>query len=224
MADGLVMTIGWSCFLFSTRPPRSREKFPSRDNNFLDFDPFSISLQQNHRNTATSFHSRRTHSHIRILSGDGPLSVRRTSQQVKMATSLAAQLSQIAAKSTNPLDLKAQRIAHSQSLIFEPKIAGSQDFDTIYQICHEGFQELCLLDSRFTEFDRTIFSLQSKAEERTEMTAAQNKELDVVLESFLALVGSKLLLSPAIKAVDWLVRRFRYGITDRPEWFLLTRF
>ncbi|KAL1962182.1 hypothetical protein VTN77DRAFT_528 [Rasamsonia byssochlamydoides] len=126
-----------------------------------------------------------------------------------MASSLAAQLSQIAAKSTNPLDLKAQRVAHSQSLIFEKKIAISQDFDTIYEICYEGFQELCLLDARFTEFGRTIFSEQSKAEERTQMTAAQNKELDAVLESFLALVGSKLLLSPAIKAVEWLVRRFR---------------
>ncbi|KAJ9229994.1 U3 small nucleolar RNA-associated protein 10 [Paecilomyces variotii] len=126
-----------------------------------------------------------------------------------MASSLAAQLSQIAAKSTNQLDLKAQRIAHSQSLIFEKKIAGSQDFDTIYHICHEGFQELCLLDARFAEFGRTIFSEQSKSQERTEMTAAQNKELDAVLEAFLALVGSKLLLSPAIKAVDWLVRRFR---------------
>lgn len=133
-----------------------------------------------------------------------------------MATSLAAQLSQIAAKSTNPLDLKAQRVAHSQSLIFDKKIAVSQDFDTIYQICYEGFQELCQLDARFAEFGRTIFSEQSKAEDRTQMTAAQNKELDAVLESFLALVGSKLLLSPAIKAVDWLVRRFRYEIQRSP--------
>ena len=126
-----------------------------------------------------------------------------------MASSLSAQLSQIAAKSTNPLNLKAQRIAHSQSLIFDRKVAGSQDFDTIYDICHEGFQELCLLDPRYAEFERTIFSEQSKAEDRTEMNAAQNKELDAVLNAFLALVGGRLLLSPAVKAVDWLVRRFR---------------
>ena len=126
-----------------------------------------------------------------------------------MASSLSAQLSQIAAKSTNPLNLKAQRIAHSQSLIFDRKVAGSQDFDTVYEICHEGFQELCLLDPRYAEFERTIFSEQSKAEDRTEMNAAQNKELDAVLDAFLALVGGRLLLSPAVKAVDWLVRRFR---------------
>ncbi|KAE8379952.1 U3 small nucleolar RNA-associated protein 10 [Aspergillus bertholletiae] len=126
-----------------------------------------------------------------------------------MASSLAAQLSQIAANSTNQLNLKAQRIAHSQSLIFDRKVAGSQDFDTVYDICNEGFRELCELDPRFAQFERTIFSEQSKAQERTEMNAAQNKELDAVLESFLALVGGKLLLSPALKAVDWLVRRFR---------------
>lgn len=127
-----------------------------------------------------------------------------------MASSLAAQLSQIAAKSTNQLNLKAQRLAHSQSLIFDRKVAGSQDFDTVFEICYEGFQELCQLDSRYTSFERTIFSEQSKAEDRTEMTAAQNQELDTVIEAFLALVGGRLLLSPAVKAVDWLVRRFRY--------------
>ncbi|KAF5862267.1 snoRNA-binding rRNA-processing protein utp10 [Aspergillus alliaceus] len=126
-----------------------------------------------------------------------------------MASSLAAQLSQIAANSTNQLNLKAQRISHSQSLIFDRKVAGSQDFDTIYDICNEGFQELCQLDPRFAQFERTIFSEQSKTQERTEMNAAQNKELDTVLEVFLALVGGKLLLSPAVKAVDWLIRRFR---------------
>ncbi|PGH31297.1 U3 small nucleolar RNA-associated protein 10 [[Emmonsia] crescens] len=126
-----------------------------------------------------------------------------------MASSLAAQLSQIAATSTHQLDLKAQRVAHSKSLLFEQRDAVSQSFDTIYQICFEGFQELCALDSRFTRFRRTIFSEQSKTEDRLEMNAEQNKELDIVLDEFLALVGSRLLLQPAIKAVEWLVRRFR---------------
>ncbi|CAL5874323.1 uncharacterized protein PFLUO_LOCUS8619 [Penicillium psychrofluorescens] len=126
-----------------------------------------------------------------------------------MASSLAAQLSQIATKSTHELDLKAQRISHSQSLIFDEKVAGSQDFDTIFDICYEGFQELCSLDPRFAEFERSIFSEQSKVEDRTQLNAAQNQELDAVIEAFLALVGGRLQLSPAVKAVDWLVRRFR---------------
>lgn len=128
-----------------------------------------------------------------------------------MASSLAAQLSQIAAKSTNELDLKAQRLSHQQSLIFDRKIAGSQDYDTVYDICYEGFRELCSLDPRFEDFGRTIFSEQSKAEDRTQISAIQNQELDAVIEAFLGLVGGRLQLSPAVKAVDWLVRRFRYA-------------
>ena len=127
-----------------------------------------------------------------------------------MATNLASQLSQIAAHSTDSLNLKAQKAAHSKSLIFEPRIAASQSFDTIYTICYEGFQELCLLDDRFIEFQRNLFSERSQEEERTQMTAEENANLDSSLESFLGLVGGRLRLNPAIKAVEWLVRRFRY--------------
>ena len=103
-----------------------------------------------------------------------------------MATSLTAQLSQIAASSTNSLNLKAQKAAHSKSLIFEPRVAASQSFDTLYTLCHEGFQELCLLDARFLEFQRNIFSEQSQEEDRTQMTADENSELDKRLELFWA--------------------------------------
>ena len=126
-----------------------------------------------------------------------------------MATALAAQLAQIRARSSNSLDLRAQKKAHSQSLLFDPAVAVTQDFDTIYQICYEGFEELCHLDSRFSGFAGSIFGEQSKQEDRSQMTAAQNQQLDGVLEKILSLVGSKLLLKPAIKVVEWLVRRFR---------------
>lgn len=126
-----------------------------------------------------------------------------------MATALQQQLAVIAANSTHQLDLKAQRARHSKSLLFEPRDAASQSFDTIYQICYEGFEELCALDSRFTTFARNVFSEQSKNEDRTHMTKKENEELDDVLESFLGLVGGRLLLKPAMKAIEWLVRRFR---------------
>ncbi|KAE9379300.1 hypothetical protein N431DRAFT_553547 [Stipitochalara longipes BDJ] len=139
-----------------------------------------------------------------------------------MATSLAAQLSVISANSENSLNLKAQKAAHSKSLIFEPRVAASQGFDTIYTLCHEGFQELCLLDGRFLEFQRDVFSEQSKDEDRTQMTALENSELDKRLEVFLGLVGGRLRLNPAVKAVEWLIRRFR--VHERNTSFLLMTF
>ena len=129
-----------------------------------------------------------------------------------MTSDLALQLGQIRAKSSNSLNLKAQKKAHSQSLLFESRVAASQDFDTVYQICYEGFKELCRLDPRFTRFSGNIFSEQSKQEDRTLMTESQNKKLDSILEVFLGLVGSWLLLKPAVQAVEWTVRRFRYNL------------
>lgn len=126
-----------------------------------------------------------------------------------MATSLAAQLAQIRTKLSNPLDLKAQRKAHSKSLLFDPHHAANQDFETIYQLCYEGFIELCRIDPRFTVFAKTLFSEQSKREDRTLMTQSQNERLNVLLEDFMCLVGARLMLKPALQAMEWLVRRFR---------------
>lgn len=127
-----------------------------------------------------------------------------------MATNLASQLAQIRAHSTNALDLKAQKKAHSKSLLFDQHHAAAQDYDTLFQICQEGWQELCRLDSRFLGFAGNLFSEHSKQEDRTQMTAAQNESLDNVLEDFMGLVGARLLLKPAVKAIEWLVRRFRF--------------
>jgi hypothetical protein len=126
-----------------------------------------------------------------------------------MASALQKQLAAIAASSTHQLDLKAQKSAHGKSLLFEPKVAASQSFENVYLLCYEGYRDLCALDSRFVQFSKSLFSEQSKVEDRTQMSKEENKKLNAVLEAFITLVGSKLLLKPAQKAVEWLVRRFR---------------
>ena len=126
-----------------------------------------------------------------------------------MATSIASQLAQVAANSNNALNLKAQKVAHSKSLIFEPRVAASQSFETIYTLCHEGFRELCLLDKRFLVFQSNLFGQHSQEQDRAIMTADENSSLDTQLEQFLGLAGARLRLSPAMKAVEWLVRRYR---------------
>ena len=127
-------------------------------------------------------------------------------------TSLQKQLAAIAATSTHQLDLKAQKLAHGKSLLFEPRIAASQSFENIYLICYEGFRDLCALDPRFVQFSRSIFSEQSKVEDRTQMSQKENDKLNEVLEAFITMVGPRLLLKPAEKALEWLVRRFRCAI------------
>ncbi|KAI5465612.1 armadillo-type protein [Mariannaea sp. PMI_226] len=126
-----------------------------------------------------------------------------------MASSLAAQLAQVAANSKSTLNVKAQKAAHSKSLIWEPRVAATQSYQTLYTTCYQGFEELCQLDSRFAQFQSTIFSEESQNEDRTQLTANENKELDRRVEAFLRLAGSRLRLMPAIKAIEWLIRRFR---------------
>lgn len=133
-----------------------------------------------------------------------------------MATSLAQQLANIRAHSTNALDLKVQKKAHSKSLLFDAHHAATQEYDTLFEICYEGWQELCRLDTRFSAFAGSLFDEQSKQADRTHMTSAQNKELDTILEDFMGLVGSRLLLRPALKAMEWLIRRFR-SVEDREK-------
>jgi U3 small nucleolar RNA-associated protein 10 len=125
-------------------------------------------------------------------------------------TSLQKQLAAIAASSTHQLDLKAQKLAHGKSLLFEPRVAASQSFENVYLICYEGYRDLCALDPRFVQFSRSLFSEQSKVEDRTQMTQKENDKLNGVLEAFMTMVGPRLLLKPAEKALEWLVRRFRY--------------
>ncbi|KIW69931.1 hypothetical protein PV04_02245 [Phialophora macrospora] len=129
-----------------------------------------------------------------------------------MTSTFAAQLRNIAANSTNELDLRARRDAHAESLIFERSVAIKQDWETIFQVCLEGFQEMCLLDSRLREFEQNLFSPQAKDQDREQLSRPQNEALGVVLERCLALLGSKVLLRPGVKAVEWLVRRFRVHV------------
>ncbi|KAL5627657.1 hypothetical protein BROUX41_003810 [Berkeleyomyces rouxiae] len=139
-----------------------------------------------------------------------------------MATSLAAQLAQISAKSKATLDIKAQKAAHSKSLIWDHKIAATQTYHAIYKACYSGFEDLCGLDARFVPFGNTLFSEQSQDEDRAALSEEENTQLDRKIESFLRLAGSRLRLMPAIKAIEWLIRRFR--IHEYNTAILLTTF
>ncbi len=129
-----------------------------------------------------------------------------------MTSTFATQLRSIAANANNELDLRARRDAHAESLIFDRPVAAKQDWDTIYLICVDGFQELCLLDSRLREFEQNLYSPQAKDQDREQLSKTQNEALGVVVERCLALLGSKVVLRPGVRAVEWLIRRFRVHV------------
>lgn len=127
-----------------------------------------------------------------------------------MATSLQAQLLAQANRGVASLDLEVQKRAHSKSLVWEPKEASRQSLQNIYSVCSQAFKDLCTLDLRFSRFADTLFSEQSQDQDRTTMTEAENAKLDEEIESFLRLSSRYLELNTTVKAVEWLVRKFRY--------------
>ena len=131
-----------------------------------------------------------------------------------MPSAFASQLQTIAANSSHELDLKARRNAHGESLLFERDVAVKQDFETIYNICIDGYREICLLDDRFRDFERNLFSEQAKDQDREQLTQAENEALDSVLRRCLMMLSGRLLLKPAVKYLEWLIRRFRVHVHD----------
>lgn len=126
-----------------------------------------------------------------------------------MATALQQQLAAISAKSTDQLNLKAQKQRHSKSLLFEPREAATQSFDTLFQVCGEGFDDLCALDGRFRSFATNLFAPSSVEVERETLSKKENEGLDVVVSQFLGLICGRLLLRPALKCVEWLIRKWK---------------
>jgi U3 small nucleolar RNA-associated protein 10 len=126
-----------------------------------------------------------------------------------MATALQQQLAAISAKSTDQLNLKAQKQRHAKSLLFEPREAATQSFDTLFQICGEGFDDLCTLDARFRSFATNLFAPSSVDVERETLNKKENDDLNTVVEQFLGLICGRLLLKPALKCVEWLIRRWK---------------
>jgi U3 small nucleolar RNA-associated protein 10 len=82
-------------------------------------------------------------------------------------SSLAAQLVAISVNNDTVLDKKKRKKIHSVSLVFEPKIAVQQDYETIFFGSLEALRELEILDSRFSAFENSLFSETSIHVDRT---------------------------------------------------------
>ncbi|NJR31257.1 hypothetical protein HC762_00455 [bacterium] len=71
-----------------------------------------------------------------------------------------------------------------------------------------GYTVTVFVGSGVTDF--TVLDALMAAHDPQQLTADQNASLDTVIEACLGLLGGRILLKPAIKVAEWLVRRFRY--------------
>ncbi|EGV62372.1 snoRNA-binding rRNA-processing protein utp10 [Yamadazyma tenuis] len=127
--------------------------------------------------------------------------------------SLSEQLGAIADRTASVVvDRKTRSKIHSKSLIFEPKVASTQDYELIYQIGLEGLEELSSIDRRFVRFENTLFSETAINFDRNTQSQPLLKDLNESINSFLLLVSPYLNLNCSIKALEWLVRKFNINM------------
>lgn len=128
-------------------------------------------------------------------------------------SSLSQQLKVIGEKNASvALDRKSRSDIHSRSLIFDKKAAAAQDFDYIFQIACEGLDELLQIDLRFAKFYSTLFAESSLTFDRNVQTRDLLAQVEKNIAAFVHMLAPYFALSPALKALEWLVRRYHANI------------
>lgn len=102
------------------------------------------------------------------------------------------------------------------SFLFDPKEAADYDADSIYALAMDGLGELQQLDPVFLRFQPILFSSQSLDLDRSTLTASENAQLDVQIQSFLRYLSPYFLHKPAHKVLEWLIRKFRINEMNVP--------
>ncbi|KAL6940212.1 hypothetical protein ACO0QE_004108 [Hanseniaspora vineae] len=128
-------------------------------------------------------------------------------------SSLRDQLSQIAQQNQGvALDRKKRSKIHSASLIYNPKVASTQDYEYLFETATSALEELISIDPRFQVFTKSLFNESSISLDRNAITNEELKDLNSAINLFLMLANSRWNLTPTLHAAEWLVRRFQIHI------------
>lgn len=127
-----------------------------------------------------------------------------------MVSSLAAQLSKGISLNASLLADRSRR-KHAESYLFASREADQHDYHSIHALGVNGLSKLKMLNAKFGKYDGNLFSDAARDMDRTLQSESQNVELDGILGSFLRDLGPYLLESPTSKALEWVIRRFRYA-------------
>ncbi|CAM6046465.1 unnamed protein product [Sphagnum compactum] len=103
------------------------------------------------------------------------------------------------------------------SILFNPAEAADIDLQTIFALAQAGFHELIELDGRFAAYSKTLFSVDSIQMDRELQSQEFNDKLNNSISSFLRLLSSYIMLTPAHQALEYLVRRYKVHIYNVEE-------
>uniref|UniRef100_A0A914X4D5 HEAT repeat-containing protein 1 n=1 Tax=Plectus sambesii TaxID=2011161 RepID=A0A914X4D5_9BILA len=119
-------------------------------------------------------------------------------------TSLSEQLQRLAIPAAAQLTADRRRA----SFLFDAKQAAGLDRETVFKIGQQGLSALKEIDAAFGEFDSNLFAESSQNVDRSILSKDANAKLNANIEKFLLRITPYFLLSPAHKAIEWLVYRF----------------
>ena len=111
----------------------------------------------------------------------------------------------------------ATKFRTKASLLFDPKEAADIDNETIFALGNNGLDELKAIEPSFGKFQITLFSESSKSLERTLETKKVNERLDKQISKLLLCLSPYILLKPAQKVLEWLIRRFAIHVHNVDE-------
>lgn len=134
-----------------------------------------------------------------------------------MHTSLAEQLRRLKTPQTS-LFIDTKKRA---SILFDAKEAATKDRETIFDIGYSGFKELIALNPSFMQFESSLFDKNARELQRAVESREVNQQLNEVIKKFLIHLSPYLLLQPAHKCLEWLIRRFQINEYNKDEMMML---
>ena len=131
-------------------------------------------------------------------------------------SSLAKQLKQLQIPGLH-VGAAAAKTSKKVSLLFDASEASDIDSETIFSLGINGLEELKSIDASFGQFEVALFNESSKALERTVQTKGVNDKLDKEITKFLRFLSPYVLLKPAHKTLEWLIRRYQIHVFNVSE-------
>lgn len=131
-------------------------------------------------------------------------------------SSLENQLKRLRIPENSSLE-RATKYKKRTSFLFEPKEASDIDNETVFALALNGLDQLKLLNGYFEAFEGVLFHESSKQLERSLLTRDVNDKLDSSIKDYLQFLSPYILLKPAHKTLEWLIRRFQihlYNVDD----------
>lgn len=131
-------------------------------------------------------------------------------------SSLEKQLKRLRIPDSSSLE-RATKFRKKASFLFHPKEASDIDNETVFALALNGLDELKLVNVQFEKFETFLFSESSKHVERSLQSQELNDKLDDNIRDYLRFLSPYILLKPAHKTLEWLIRRYQVHLYNTDD-------